>query len=196
MRPLSACGPRTPSFFSREGDSTSAAGLKCEAVIPDRSPTSPSLSMTGKRVTMVLSFSMICFPKADRAHAAFGLGKTQHMQTIIQVADRHVTRFRIRFAFALPEDSRIEIKIGRSIKTQAALRDMSAVLDRVITDLHVSKLQEQKNKKSKMPRRRLSGIARSKCRSASACRTASSWECSGSRRRRRHCRRGGASHLR
>jgi len=86
------CGPRTPArrfIASRSayslGGSTSAAGLKWRRSAAVGSRTSPSSSIRGARLLIVIHLTFICLAKADDANAISHRGEAQHMQAVTNV---------------------------------------------------------------------------------------------------------------
>lgn len=66
-------------------------GLNSAGSTTDKSLTSPSALIPGKRETMFCSFSRVGLAKTDDANTAHSLAKHQYMQPIIEIADRDET---------------------------------------------------------------------------------------------------------
>jgi hypothetical protein len=85
---------------------------------------------------MSVCLSNICLAEADHPNACLRLGETQHMQPLVQIAQRNETGFAI-FLSGIGEYQRsIEIDFGYSLELELALLDISLVLDRVEVDIH------------------------------------------------------------
>ena len=129
------CLPRPDNLiFSDSGNSEN--GLNNAGSTFDKSPTSPSLSISGNRETMGSSFSFVSFAKTDDTNAALSLAERQHMQPAIQVADGDKARFRVFNARVLPDFRGLKIKIDRAFKAQAAFSDVFGVLGGIEFNYH------------------------------------------------------------
>jgi phage anti-repressor protein len=129
------CLPRPDNLiFSDSGNSEN--GLNNAGSTFDKSPTSPSLSISGNRETMGSSFSFVSFAKTDDTNAALSLAERQHMQPTIQVADGDKARFRVFNARVLPDFRGLKIKIDRAFKAQAAFSDVFGVLGGIEFNYH------------------------------------------------------------
>jgi hypothetical protein len=88
---------------------------------------------------MSICLSRICFTETDYPDARLGLGKAQHMQPAIEVAQRDVTSFAIGHSGVRKHQRSIEIDFCHSLERKLALSDISLVLDRVKVNFNVLK---------------------------------------------------------
>ncbi|CDQ09407.1 protein of unknown function [Acidithiobacillus ferrivorans] len=94
------------------------------------------MSINGFWLAISIRLSRICLAETDDPNSRLGLGKAQHMQPVIQVAQRDVTHFAICLSGVWKHQRSIEINFCCPLKRKMALSDISLVLDRVKVDFH------------------------------------------------------------